>query len=285
MKSLIVLAIAFATFSMGQEETIPKFPESDAVLTSMKKATAFHRSNLSIAGGYASTWSRDLKQSKTESSTGNALISIQPHGTTTVGLAVLRAHAITGDPIFLQGAEEAANALAWSQLSSGGWGSEFDFKLGAGRKLHFRRDLFAGDVELGIRNAHSTLDDNKTQSAIRFLMEFPEPPEALAFAWDGLLAAQASNGGWPQRFSGPADQTLPVEKASYPEEWPRTFPRVDYATYFTINDNNLEHVLDILLAAHRLENAKSNRLLDAAKRLGDFLILAQMPEPKPAWAQ
>ncbi|MDA7673119.1 pectate lyase [Verrucomicrobiales bacterium] len=285
MKLLIVLAIALAPICLGQEKSLPKFPEPEVVLKSMKKATAFYRSNLSIAGGYASTWSRDLKQSKTESSTGTALISIQPHGTTTVGLAMLRAHAITDDPLFLQAAKEAADALAWCQLSSGGWGSEFDFKLGAARKMHFRRDLLAGDILLGKRYAPSTLDDNKTQSAIRFLMEFSEPPEALAFAWSGLLAAQASNGGWPQRFSGPADPTLPVEKASYPQEWPRTFPSVDYTIHYALNDNNLEHLMDILLAAHRQENMKSSRFLDAAKQLGDFLLLAQMPEPQPAWAQ
>jgi hypothetical protein len=42
-------------------------------------------------------------------------------------------------------------------------------------------------------------------------------------------------------------------------------------------------VLETLLEAHRVYG--DERYLDAARKLGDFLILAQMPEPQPGWAQ
>ena len=40
---------------------------------------------------------------------------------------------------------------------------------------------------------------------------------------------------------------------------------------------------DTLIDAHRVYQDK--RFLQALRKLGDFLILAQMPEPQPAWAQ
>ncbi len=273
---------------------LPKYPEPETVLVSMKKATAFFRSNLSTAGGYARSWPRDLKESRVEGQAGPAIISIQPHGTTTVGLAMLRAHHATGDPLFLQGAREAGQALMWCQYASGGWGAEHSFELNAARRYHYRRDIDAGDLEPGKRSRRSSLDDNKTQSALRFLVALANTPacaddlalrQALDFAWAGLLAAQASNGGWPQQFSGPADPSVPVKPAGFPTEWSRTFPAVDYTGHHTLNDNNLLHLMELLLEAHHTEKTDNTRFLEAAKRLGDFLVLAQLPEPQPAWAQ
>ena len=273
---------------------LPKYPDPDELLAAMKKAAAYFRSNLSMAGGYATSWPRDLSESITENHQGPALISIQPPGTPHVGLAMLEAHLETGDALFLQGAREAADALAWCQLASGGWTAEFSFELQQARRYHYRRDIEAGDVEPGNRSARSSLDDNKTQSAIRFLLEFansdagksaPDVRQTLNFALDGLLAAQAPNGSWPQHFSGPAAADLAVIPASFPAEWSRTFPKVDYTGHYTLNDNNLLIVMHLLLKAYQLESDNNQRFLDAARRLGDFLLLAQLPEPQRVWAQ
>ncbi len=296
MKTIFAaVVLGFTMLAQADDDTpIPRYPEPDEVLASMKRATAFYRSNLSFAGGYATKWSRDLKVSRTEGTESTSVISIQPHGTTTVGLTMLRAHVATGDPLFLQGAKEAADVLAWCQLASGGWGSDFNFELRSAKRYHYRRDLEAGDTEAGKRSARSTLDDNKTQSAIRFLMEFANSPSGgnvpglrgtLEFAWKGLLTAQAPNGGWPQHFSGPADPSLPVKKASFPAEWSRTFPAVDYTGYYTLNDNNLVHVVDLLLDAHQQAKSDNKRFIEAATRLGDFILQAQLPGPQPVWAQ
>jgi hypothetical protein len=41
--------------------------------------------------------------------------------------------------------------------------------------------------------------------------------------------------------------------------------------------------VDVLLEAYRIYDRQE--YLDAAKKVGDFILLAQMPEPQPGWAQ
>ena len=45
----------------------------------------------------------------------------------------------------------------------------------------------------------------------------------------------------------------------------------------------MSDMIDTMLLAHRVY--QDDRYLDAARQAGDFLILAQMPDPQPAWAQ
>ncbi len=271
---------------------VADYPDPEAVVRSMKRAAAYYRTSLSHAGGYGISWPRDLSEARAENRASITITSIQPPGTPTVGMTMLEAFRATGDPLFRQGAIEAADALGWCQLASGGWGSEFDYDRRKASLLHFRRDLDAGDVWAGRRTAHSSLDDNKTQSVLTFLLELAHTDgfekdadlrHALDFAFESLLAAQAPNGGWPQRFTGPADPSLPVKPAVIPEDWPREWSDVPYDQFYTLNDGNLLHLTRLLLRAHELEG--DPRFLEAVKRLGDFLILAQLPEPQPGWAQ
>jgi len=75
-----------------------------------------------------------------------------------------------------------------------------------------------------------------------------------------------------------------VLKASYPDyDW-RTEGRVkNYWDMYTLNDNVTGYVADTLIDAHKCY--KDQRFLTALEKLGDFLLLAQMPEPQPGWAQ
>lgn len=286
----LVLGVLFAACSLPA--SADELPPPDQVANAMEKAVEFYRWRLSVAGGYATEWPRDLSEGRTEGSKSPTVISIQPHGTTTVGMAMLKAYQATKDSLFLQGAREAASALTWCQLSSGGWPSDFDFNPEEARRYHYRRDLLAGDTEPGKRSATSTIDDNKTQSAIKFLLELAHLPESgsdkelqasLQFALDGLLAAQFPNGAWPQQYSGPAAPDLPVKKVSMPDEWPREWPNEKYTGFYTLNDNNLIHVMEILQRAWELTGEA--RYEEGARRLGDFLLLAQHPEPQPGWSQ
>lgn len=267
-------------------------PNAEKVANAIHKAATFYRNHLSVGGGYATEWPRDLSEGRVESVSSPTVISIQPHGTTTVGLAMVDAYRATEDPMLLQGAREAASALIWCQLSSGGWRDDFDFALTKDRKYHYRRDLLAGDEDPGKRSTMSTLDDNKTPSALRFLLELAHLPEskddktlhdALKFGFDGLLAAQFPNGAWSQQFPGPADPELPVKKAKFPETWPREWPDEKYTGFYTTNDHNLREVMSLLLRAFDLSG--EDRYLESARKLGDFFLLAQMPEPQPGWAQ
>lgn len=267
-------------------------PDPAEVTQAMKKATAFYTEKLAQHGGYASSWEKDLSMAYVEGKKSPTAISIQPPGTSTVGFALVRAYQGTGDEQFLKAARAAAQALIECQLASGGWPADYDFDSAKGKKFHLRQQALAGDVEPGKRNALSTLDDNKTQSALLFLLELAHLPESkddrplqdcLKFGLDSLLGAQYPNGAWPQQFSGPADPATPVVKARYPEDWPRTFPKENYVSFYTLNDGNMQKIVQLLLRAHELTGEA--RFLESAKRAGDFFILAQMPEPQPAWAQ
>ena len=52
---------------------------------------------------------------------------------------------------------------------------------------------------------------------------------------------------------------------------------------YTLNDNVTGYVADVLIAAHHAYD--DDRYEAALRRLGDFLVLAQMPSPQPGWAQ
>ena len=107
--------------------------------------------------------------------------------------------------------------------------------------------------------------------------------EAAVYAFESLLKAQGSNGGFPQGYEGPSTP-LPVVKADYPESWPRTHPpKHEYWVFYTTNDNLFPDLVPVLLEAARIYG--QDRYRQAALAAGDFLILAQMPDPQPAWAQ
>jgi len=262
------------------------------VTSAMKKAVGFYSSKLAVHGGYASSWKKDLSAGKSEHEESKTITSIQPPGTTSVGLTMLKAYQATGDETCLKAARAAAHSLVECQLASGGWSSDFNFDPEKAKKHYLRSDLDRGEREIGKRRNDSTLDDNKTQSALLFLLEISHDPacaddagikSCTKFALEALLAAQAPNGGWPQQFSGPADATAPVVKASYPAEWSRTWPNIKYTGFYTLNDGNLQQVAKVLERAYELDH--DERCLAAFKKLGDFFILAQMPEPQPVWAQ
>jgi len=286
MRSLLLLALS-SSFALAAD-----LPDPAVITAAMKKAVTYTHTHLAREGGYASSYDKEGKIGEVEHAKSPTIISIQPPGTTTMGLAMLKAYQATGDDVFLAAAKDAAKALLKCQLASGGWSSDFDFDPEKAKKSYLRSDLEAGDKEQGKRRNSTTLDDNKTQSALLFLLEMVHEPackddaelkRCTKVAFDALLAAQAPIGAWPQQFSGPADPTAPVLKASYPAEWSRTFPAVKYSGFYTLNDDNLHQIAKVLFRAYELE--QDERYIVALKKLGEFFLLAQMPEPQPVWAQ
>lgn len=286
MRPLLFLALS-SSFALAAD-----LPDPAVITAAMKKAVTYAHTHLAREGGYASSYDKEGKIGEVEHAKSPTIISIQPPGTTTMGLVMLRAYQATGDDLFLTAAKDAAKALLKCQLASGGWDSDFDFDPEKAKKYHLRSDLDAGDKEPGKRRNSTTLDDNKTESALLFLLEMVHEPackddaelkRCIQFAFDALLAAQAPIGAWPQQFSGPADPTAPALKASYPETWSRTFPAIKYTSFYTLNDDNLQQIAKVLFRAYDLE--KDERYLSALKKLGEFFLLAQMPEPQPVWAQ
>ena len=251
--------------------------------TTLRQAAAFFSENVAYRGGYVYCYSLDLKKRWGEGPATPTQIWVQPPGTPTVGLAYLAAYRATGEPQYLAAARKAGEALLAGQLRSGGWQNLIDFDP-AGRVSQYRRGGGGG-------KNYSTLDDGITQTAIEFLVRLDEAlgfqdaavHEACQYALEALLKAQFTNGAFPQVWEGPVPE-VPVIKASYPTyDW-RTEGKVqDYWNMYTLNDGLAGTVAQTLITA--AEVYRDARYEQALRKLGDFLILAQMPPPQPAWAQ
>jgi PelA/Pel-15E family pectate lyase len=254
------------------------------VRAAMRRAAGFYRTEVAAHGGYVYYYSVDLTRRWGEGEATVDQVWVQPPGTPTVGLAYLKAHAATGDAFYLEAARAAAEALVYGQLASGGWTHCVDFDPQGDRVARYRNGRGRG-------KNNSSLDDGQTQSAIRLLarvdaaLEFKHKTihTAASVALDALLAAQFPNGAFPQVWTGPVG-TQPVLRAAYPDyDWRREGRVKNYWDMYTLNDNVAGHVARALIDAHEVYG--DPRYESALRRLGDFLILAQMPDPQPAWAQ
>ena len=250
----------------------------------LKRAATYYRNRVASHGGYVYYYSPDLSRRWGEGVATAEQIWVQPPGTPTVGLAFLSAYKATGDKFYLEAATAAADALVYGQLQSGGWTNSIDFNPRGGRVAQYRNGKGRG-------KNNSSLDDGQTQSALRFLFQIdqvhkfqnPAIHEASLVGLKALLNAQFPNGAFPQVWTGPVS-AQPVLKANYPNyDW-RTEGKIkDYWNLYTLNDDLAGYVSDTLIGAHRIY--QDQNALNALTRLGDFLLIAQMPEPQPAWAQ
>ena len=278
---------ALTVLSMWRPSSAVAADDSDlreSALAAMKKAAIYFRTKIAKHGGYVYYVSPDLTQRLGEGVAGPEEIWVQPPGTPSVGLAYLKAHWATGDKFYLDAARETGEALIYGQLQSGGWTASIDFDPRGPRIGQYRNGKGKG------RNT-STLDDGITQESIRFLSQLDKALEfkdekvhaAAKIARDALLAAQFPCGAFPQVWTGPVAKQ-PVAKANYPDyEW-RTEGKIkNYWDMYTLNDGLAGTVARTLLDLHAVYGEP--RYLESLKRLGDFLILAQMPDPQPAWAQ
>jgi hypothetical protein len=277
MISMITLA---GTVSWGAESrSAMQTQAADA----LKKAATFYRTKAASHGGYVYFTSLDFQQRWGEGVAEPDQIFVQPPGTPAVGMAFLEAYKATGDTYYLDAARDAAKALVYGQLKSGAWTQTVNFNPQSKKAAAYRNGKGKGPN-------NSTLDDDQSQSAIRFLVRMdqalafkdPEIHQSVQIALEALLKAQFPNGGFPQVWTGPV-AAQPVVKASYAESWPRIWPHENYWNYYTLNDGLTGTVSDTLLTA--IDVYKEDRYKKALVHLGDFLILAQMPDPQPAWAQ
>jgi hypothetical protein len=254
----------------------------------MHRAVKFFRTQASASGGYVYQLSADLSRREGEGKVGRTTAWVQPPGTPSVGMAYLRAYQLTSDPMLLDAANDTASALLRGQLRSGGWDSKIEFAAEDRQKHAYRVDESAGGK---LRNA-TTFDDDKSQSAIRFLMQLDKElefndqaiHEGVLYALDGAVRSQYSCGAWPQRYSEfPDAGDQPALQATIPKEWSRTYPGRDYAGFYTLNDNTMSDLIGTMLDAWDVYD--DPRYMQAAERGGDFLLRAQLPEPQPGWAQ
>ena len=96
-------------------------------VATMRKAATFFRTEVASHGGYVYYYSIDFKQRWGEGVATADQIWVQPPGTPTVGIAYLKAYEATGEKFYLDAATDAAEALIYGQLQSGGWTNSIDF--------------------------------------------------------------------------------------------------------------------------------------------------------------
>ena len=306
LKILLALTLSLAaspSFAADQRE--------DAI-EAMRRAAAFFRNEVASEGGYVYLYSSDLKHRQGEGVAGPLTIWIQPPGTPAVGEAFLDAHAATGDPFYLDAAHEAGEALVKGQLNSGGWyyrveldpAKRGEFRYRADRKSAKRppaerRDEAIGGWDVWKKREHkdniTVIDDDTTPAAVRFLcrldkaLDHQDGPinDAALYALDSLCNAQHPNGAWSHNYDrfplhSPDPAHYPYLEASYPEQWSRTWTK-DFTGGYSINDRVTLNMIKTMLVARDVYSEARYRA--AAERGGAFLILAQMPDPQPAWAQ
>lgn len=276
----------------------------DDARAALRQAGAYYHTHIAVHGGYVYyTNPDDLTQRWAEGVPNLDQIFVQPPGTPAVGLAFLQAYAATGEQPFLAAAIDAGNALVYGQLKSGGWSQKIDFNPKGSWVALYRNGQGSGQN-------NSALDDGQSQAAIEFManldraLGFDDPAihEATQYALDALLKAQFPIGAFPQVWTGPVGE-YPILTASYPPyfttdpAWPNEglWPGnkvasalsptgvENYWDDYTLNDGLAESAYVTLRTAYEIYGDERHR--DAIRRLGDFLIRAQMPEPQPAWAQ
>ena len=292
-EKLVALLCGIAVFAapaFAQEASL-----REEARVSLRKAVEFFRNEVAVNGTYLWQYSEDLTKREGEGKATKLQGWVQPPGTPAVGLAFLEAFAATADPYYLEAARTTAHGLVRGQLTSGGWTHLIEFEPATRKRFVYREA-----TEPPAKNARNvtSLDDGTTQTAVRFLARFDKAVkgedkkvrEALDYAITHLLKAQYPNGAWPQGFDlqSRSDKKagkdelprVPNLKASYPDAWPREWPGAgQYWFRYTLNDGALMSMIEMML------EIGDARCRAAAEKAGDFLLLAQMPEPQPAWAQ
>ena len=281
MRSVVLLMLAGGWVLFGQTR--------EEILAAMKRAATFYAETVSTQGGYHFAYADDLSYGRSEHSEGPTQVETQREGTPAAGMAFLEAWWATGDRYYLDAAARAARAGVRGQLCSGGWDYGIEFDPAKRAAIPYRAE---GNCATAGKKPPTTLDDNVTQAMARLLMRVDRELRfedaaihgAVLYALDRIIDAQYPNGAWPQRFSGPPEAAkFPVRRASYPEQWAREWPGKGYQSQYTLNDNATADTIDMLLEAARIYGDARYRA--AAERGGAFLLLAQMPEPQPGWAQ
>lgn len=282
--SVLVLGVVAAFPAMSSHGLAD--PSESQTRAAIHQAVGFFRQQASAGGGYIYRLSEDLSLREGEGVVGTTTAWIQPPATPSVGMAYLHAFRLTEDPLLLEAAVETGLALVRGQLDSGGWGNQIEFGREDRKRYSYRID---GNPE---RRSYTTFDDDKSQSALRFLMQLDRElggsderiADAVRYAQEAFLGAQYPNGAWPQQYREPADkEEFPVLQASYPDKWSRTFPGRSYRGFYTLNDGTISDLVETMLVAYDLYGDR--RFLAAALKGGDFFLLAQMPDPQPGWCQ
>lgn len=248
----------------------------DAVAATMRRATIFMTDKVSTRGGYVWSYLADLSRRWGEMEAWPSMIWTQAPGTPEMGQIFLDAYHATGEALYYEAAEKAADALIAGQHPSGGWNYIIDFdgedSLRRWYETIGRNGWRLEEFQHYYGNA--TFDDHATVECGRFLLRLhlekgePRFRAAVDKAVSFVLDSQYPVGGWPQR-------------------WPRmgTFEnhgRPDYTGYITLNDEVAEENIDFLLLV--LQQLGDERVREPIERAMACYRLLQQPQPSPGFA-
>lgn len=287
---LFLILYIFAGVTQGALHTTQDGNETtkQKAESTLRKAVQFFRLNVAKEGGYVYQVTSDLELREGEGDAGASTVWVQPPGTPAVGLAMLEAYQRTGMQECLDGAKEAGRCLLRGQLHSGGWQNHIVFDPELRTKVAYRVD---GVPKKKAKNI-SSLDDDQTQASLRFLMQLDlelkfqdeELHEAILYGLDRVVLNQYPNGAWSQAFeNNDQSKSSASLQANFPKSWSREFPKQDYWYFYTLNDQcHVRMTQTMWLASEIYDDPKYRKSALAGI---DFLLLAQMPEPQPIWAQ
>ncbi|MEW4487355.1 pectate lyase [Thalassoglobus sp. JC818] len=282
--AILSLAVIPQSVSQAQDEL-----STERVEHSLYRAVRFFREKVGVSGGYVYQVSDDLSQREGENAVGPREAWVEVPGTPAVGMAYLQGYQKTRNPILRDAMLEVADALVRTQLETGGWANNMEFDPLLRPNYAYRVDHRSNPER---RFNRTTLDDGKSQACLTFLMlvdkelEFSNERihEAAQYALDSFRKAQYPNGAWPQQYDEfPDPSEFPVVRAKFPKSWEREYKPATYRYFYTLNDNTICDVIQMMLLAHAIY--EDDQWRQSAIDGGDFLLLAQLPEPQPGWAQ
>ena len=286
---LFLLFVLFVPLRADSEQS----PSPKEVRKALRKAAEFYVTKVANQGGCHGTYSEDLSYGRSgKGGAGPTQISTTGGTTPLVGLAFLKVWEATGDRYYLEAARAAAGAMVKGQMCTGGWDYTIELDPAKRKNYRYRADVDCRNQASDTRRNMTNLDNNTTQSGLRMMMRIDRAlnfqdkdiHEATLYALDSLLRAQYPNGAWPQRYEKfHAPRLFPVKPANYPDSWSRKWPGYIFYSHYTFNDDCIVNMIDVMLEAAGIY--KEPRYKASAEKAGDFIILAQMPDPQPAWAQ
>lgn len=288
------LCLAATTFAASPDAAL-----RESAMNALERGVNFFSREVAVEGTYLWQYSADLSQREGEGKATPTQAWVQPPGTPAVGMALLSAWQATSNRVFLEAVQATTRGLIRGQLRSGGWHYAIDLDPLARKKIAYR-DSNPAERQKNV----TTFDDDTTQAALRFLartdaaLNFTNAQiaEAVAYTLNAIAKAQYPVGAWPQGYEQfPDPKSFPVKRASLPPDWPRTWPgSKQYWLQYTLNDNALATIIETLLEVSRAydspgaspdRKALGISARECALKAGNFLLLAQLPEPQPGWAQ
>lgn len=241
--TVVVLSCAAVPMAAQGAEALPGQAE-----TTLRRALAAMATR-QWSGGWGMAWSLHGKVVWGEwRPKAHDWVCVQPPATPSIAEVYLRAGQLLDEPIFLQHARMARNALAAIRTPDGGLPHEWRIT--------------------GPRPFEATFDDGVTTGALAFLVKWwqhTEDGEDLALAHsvgDFILKAQYESGGWPQRYPPPSG---------------------GYGSHITFNDGVMANVIRALLSLH--EATGEARYFEAARKGGECIIALQGGPGEEIWAQ